>query len=82
MVDRVAAARIRLYYPRCDVRYNVTKIIGTAPTYLWQRATAPQAVDDEPYEEMEDNEDDLASELEDGTEERGAMIRSHDATCA
>ncbi|EJD41808.1 hypothetical protein AURDEDRAFT_68242 [Auricularia subglabra TFB-10046 SS5] len=54
LVDRVAAARVRLYHARADVRYNVKQIVENAPKYVWERANAPQAVDDE--EEVEDEE--------------------------
>lgn len=54
IIDRVAAARIRLYWPRHDVKYSVSRIIEETPQYVWERATAPQPVDHELPEEEED----------------------------
>lgn len=60
IVDRVAAARIRLYWPRVETRYNVSRIIEEAPKYVWERATGPQSVDDE---EVDSEDEDATSGL-------------------
>ena len=57
IVDRIAAARVRLYHARADVRYNVKQIVENTPQYIWERANAPQAVDNEEEEEEVDEEE-------------------------
>ena len=47
MVQRFAAARIRLYYARATLTYNVQQIIKNTPPAIWERVTGAQSVDDE-----------------------------------
>ena len=56
IVDCIAAAHIRLHHARADVQYNVKQIIEGTPKYVWERANAKQAVDDEAEEEEADDE--------------------------
>ena len=68
IADRIAAARIRLYYPRVGMRYNVSRILADAPDYVVDRALGPQAVDDEDEEDNDEGNEEGDEEAMDESE--------------
>ena len=65
MIQRYAAARVRLYYARATLRYNVQQIIKNTPTAIWERVTGTQNVDNESPDEDEFEAEDPAEDSAD-----------------
>ena len=68
LTDRVAAARIRIYWPRVDMSYEISRIIQETPEHIWERATGPQRVDEEA---IEDEDEDATAGLPEPESEEG-----------
>jgi len=42
LVDRIAASRIKLYYPRVGHMIDMRSIVDNVPTWVWERANGEQ----------------------------------------
>jgi len=64
LVDRIAAERVRLYYPRVGHAIDISEIVSNTPAWVWEKANGEQArVDEQQWADAEaraalDEEDD------------------------